>query len=105
MARTYKYGKGRENYIKTDALKKYRDENGLKTSELAAKTGDSMEFISRCISRGIVPRAILENLGIKARARRTETVRGGGYTFGWNYLRLLRWRRSAGCLFGILRCA
>lgn len=61
---TFKYGK---SFVSTQALKKYRDEHSLSNKELAEKIGESVTFVRNCIYGNRVPRAVLQNLGIKAR--------------------------------------
>lgn len=64
---TYKYGRASRFWITTDALKKYRDENGLSTQQLAEKIGDNLTTVSLWLTRKRAPRAVLEKLGITVR--------------------------------------
>jgi transcriptional regulator with XRE-family HTH domain len=64
-----KYLYGRE-MVETNALRKYRQEHGMKNNELAEKLGVKNYSISTWINTGRVPKRALQKLGITARGKR-----------------------------------
>jgi hypothetical protein len=66
-AKNLKYGRGDKNFVNSDALKKYRDAQGLTNQQLADKFGDTEKVVQLWISRGRVPRVVLKQIGLSVR--------------------------------------
>lgn len=64
---TYKYGRSQKNFVSSEALKKYRNENQMNNFTLAQKLGEDVKNVQNWISRKRVPKSVLQRLGIKAR--------------------------------------
>jgi len=67
MSYPCKYGRGKKNFVNTEALRLYRDNNEMTTNELAAKLDDQPHQVAQWLRRSRVPRAVLEKLGITVR--------------------------------------
>lgn len=76
MTRVYKYKKS--DRINTDALRKYKKESGKSFTKIAEEAGEDVNDIVRWSTRKRVPRAVLKNLGLKARNKKLKIVEGGG---------------------------
>lgn len=76
--------KRHSGFIKTSALRRYRDEHGLSNHQLAEKLGTTPANISYWCNHDIAPREKLELLGLKPRtvpvrraARHSDVPAGG----------------------------
>lgn len=82
MAKVFHFGK--ENFVTSGALKRYRDDNNLTNAELTAQLGLAGKYwntVATWCSKGRVPVEALRKLGLSQRRRggkRSTAVPAGG---------------------------